>query len=113
MLTNLEQYHYQYPDISWCLYEARIKDHKGDLLWIATKGQIYCRETDHTIFDLKDFQKEIEIKYTLITLEGRLVENRRVTIPKKSLEVFVETLRLSSKQNEVFNVSVSRESLKK
>ena len=113
MLTNLEQYHYQYSDTSWCLYEARIKDHRDELLYIATKGKMYCRETDHIIFDLKDFQKEIEIKYTLITLEGRPVENRRVTIPKKSLEVFVETLRLSSKQNEVFNVSVSRESLKK
>lgn len=113
MLTKLEQYYYQYSSLEWCLYEARIKDHKDELLYVATKGKMYCGGNDHVIFDLKDFKKEIEIKYTLITLEGRLVENRHVTIPKKSLEVFVETLRLSSKQNEVFNVSVSRESLKK
>lgn len=61
--------------------------------------------------DLNDFQKTIKIKYIFTKVDGSFVW-KTITIPKKSLVTFKETLLLTSKTTESFKLFISKESLK-
>jgi hypothetical protein len=63
------------------------------------------------IIILKDYKKDITIKYSFTKIDKSSVNNT-ITITKKSLPAFLENLRLIADLNQPFSLYISEESLK-
>lgn len=111
-LSGVYPFMFQYIE-DWKPYYILQKDFSlRDGIFIMEKVDLATGETSPLpVIDLKDYKKDITIKYKLVKADNIGVE-KTTTITKKSLASFVETLLLIKKDSEPFIVLIKNSSLK-